>query len=130
MSAVYYLPLSLTNPRKRRFSAGRLWVTFRLRSCRWTATLKLPLWGGLIRELNDCYCLSLPPYPALCRGNGSPLDEPEIKKLIMVGRSYTRRLSALVSASIETICFKLPNQSQTNAEKKALLLASELAKLG
>ena len=86
--------------------------------------------GGLIRELNDCYCLSLPPNPALCRGNGSPLDEPEIKKLIMVGGSHTSRLLALVSASFETICFKLPNQSQTNAEQNILQLASELAKLG
>ena len=62
--------------------------------------------------------------------NGSPLDEPEIKKLIMVGRSHTSRLSALVSASIETICFKLLNQSQTNADPKVVMLASELAKLG
>ena len=86
--------------------------------------------GGLIRELNDCYCLSMPPTPALCRGKGSPLDEPEFKKLIMVGGSHTSRISALVSASIETICFKLPNQSQTNAEQKILLLANELSKLG
>ena len=39
-------------------------------------------------------------------------------------------MSALVSASFETICFKLPNQSQTNAEQNILQLASELAKLG
>ena len=37
---------------------------------------------------------------------------------------------ALVSASIETVGFKLPNQSQTNAEQKILHLAKELSKLG
>ena len=26
--------------------------------------------GGLVRELNDCYCLNLHTNPALCRGNG------------------------------------------------------------
>ena len=35
---------------------------------------------GLVHELNDCNCLNLPVNPALCRWNGSPLDEPEIKK--------------------------------------------------
>ena len=87
------------------------------------------MWG-LVRELNDCYCLSLPASPALCRRNRSPLDEPKIKKLIMVGGSHTSRLSALVSASLETLCFKLPNQSQTNAESKITGLAGDLAKLG
>ena len=85
---------------------------------------------GLERKLNDCYCLNLPANPALCRRNGSPLDEPKIQKLVMIGGSHTSRLSALVSASIETTCFKLPNQSQTNAESKIAELAAELAKMG
>ena len=59
-----------------------------------------------------------------------PLDELEFKKLIMVGGSDTSRLSALVLASIETHCFKLPNQSQKNAESKIKKLASDLVKLG
>ena len=92
--------------------------------------LNLSLCGGLVRELNDCYCLSLPASPALCRRNGSPLDEHVIKKLIMVGGSHTNRLSALVSASFETLCFKLPNQSQTNVESKIIGLSGDLAKLG
>ena len=74
--------------------------------------------GGLVGKLNDCYCLNLPSSPALCRGNGSPLDEPKLNKLIMVGGTHTSRLSALVSASIETHCFKLPNQSQKNAKSR------------
>ena len=48
----------------------------------------------------------------------------------MIGGSNTSRLSALVSASIETTCFKLPNQSQTNAESKIAELAAELATMG
>ena len=32
--------------------------------------------GGLVRELNDCYCLNLPPSPVLCRGHGSPQNVP------------------------------------------------------
>ena len=48
----------------------------------------------------------------------------------MVGGSHTSRISALVSASIETICFKLPNQSQINAEQKIRLLSNDLSKLG
>ena len=43
-STVHYLPLSLTNPHKHRFSTGPL--IFRLRSYRLTATPKPPLWGG------------------------------------------------------------------------------------
>ena len=74
--------------------------------------------GGLVGKLNDCYCFNLPSRPILCCGNGSPLDEPEFKNLIMVGGTHTSRLSALVSASIETHCFKLPNQSQSNAESR------------
>ena len=85
---------------------------------------------GFVRKLNDCYCLNLPASPALCCWNGSPLDEPEVKKLIMIGGSHTSRLSALVMASIETLCFKLPNQSQTNDEAKIAGLAAELAKMG
>ena len=120
-STVHYLPLSLTNPRKHRFSAGPLMGNFPVEILPLDCDAEAAIVGGLIRELNDCYCLSLPPNPALCCGNGSPLDKPEIKKLIMVGGSHTSRLSALVSASFETICFKLPNQSQTNAEQKILL---------
>ena len=116
---MHYLPLSLTNPRKRRFAAGLLMGHFPAESA---------IVGGIVRKLNDCYCLNLPANPALCRQNRSPLDEPEIKKLVMIGGSHTSRLSALVSASIETTCFKLPNQSQTNAESKIAELAAELAK--
>ena len=47
----------------------------------------------------------------------------------MIGRWHTSTLSALVSASIETTCFKLLNQSQTNAESKIANLAAELAKM-
>ena len=127
---VHYLPLSLTNPRKRRFSAKPLMGNFPVEILPLDCDAQAAIVGGLIRELNNCYCLSLPPNPALCRGNGSPLDEPKIKKLIMVGGLHTSRLLALVSASLETICFKLPNQSQTYAKQKILQLASKLAKLG
>ena len=48
----------------------------------------------------------------------------------MVGGSHTSRLSALVSASIETHRFKLLNQYQTNAKSKLVKLASDLAQLG
>ena len=94
--------------------------------------LRQPLWGGggVVRELNYCYCLNLQTSPVLCRGNGSLQNEPKFKKLIMVGGSHTSRLSALVSASIETHRFKLPNQYQTNAKSKIVKLASDLAQLG
>ena len=42
-SAVHYLPLSLTNPRKRRFAAGPSWETFPLKFCRSTAMLSQQL---------------------------------------------------------------------------------------
>ena len=128
--AVHYLPLSLTNPRKRRFSAGPLVGNFPVEILPLDCDAESAIVGGLIRELNDCYCLSLPATPALCRGDGSSLDEPEFKKLVMVGGSHTSRMSALVSASIETVCLKLPNQSQTNADKKILQLANEMSNLG
>ena len=117
-STVYYLPLFLTNQRKCRFSAGALVENFPVEMLLLDSNTEAAIVGGLIHELNDCYCLNLPASPVLCRGNRPPLDELEIKKLIMVGRSHTSRLSAFVSASIETHCFKLPNQSQTNAESK------------
>ena len=108
------MPLSLTNPRKRRFSAKPLMGNFPVEILPLDCDAEAAIVGGLIHELNDCYCLSLPPNPALCRRNGSPLDEPEIKKLSMVGGSHTSRLSALVSASFETICFKLPTPFLTS----------------
>ena len=125
-----YQPLSLTNPRKRRFAAGPLVGTFPAEILPLDCDAESAIVGGLVSELNDCYCLNLPASPALCHRNGSLLDEPEIKKLIMVGGSHTSRLSALVSASLKTLCFKLPNQSQTNAESKIAGLAGDLAKLG
>ena len=120
----------MTNPRKRRFAAGSLVGNFSSEILPLDGDAESAIVGGIVRELNDCYCLNLPANPALCRRNGSPLDKPEIKKLVMIGGLHTSRLSALVSASIETTCFKLPNQSQTNAESKIAELAAELAKMG
>ena len=127
---MHYLPLSLTNPRKRRFAAGPLVGHFPAEILPLDCDAESAIVGGIVRELNDCYCLNLPAKPALCRRNGTPLDEPVIKKLVMIGGLHTSRLSALVLASIATTCFKLPNQSQTNAESKIAELAAELAKMG
>ena len=69
-STVHYLPLSLTNPRKCRFSAGPLMGNFPVEILPLDRDAEAAIVGGLIRELNDCYCLSLPPTPALCRRNG------------------------------------------------------------
>ena len=110
-SAVHFLPLTLTNPRQRRFAARLLVGNFPPEILPLDSDAESAIVGGLVCELNDCYCLNLPTSPALYHRKGSPLDEPEIKKLIMVGGSHTSRLLSFVSASIEILCFKLPNQS-------------------
>ena len=85
MNQVYYLPLSMTNLRKRRFSAEVLVGHFPVEILVLDSDAEAAIVGGLVHELNYCYCLNLPASPVMCRGNGSPLDELEFKKLIMVG---------------------------------------------
>ena len=62
---------------------------------------------ALTRELNDCYCLSLPADPTLDRFQDAPAHNLTGKQLVVVGSSHAGKLSALVSASIETKFLKL-----------------------
>ena len=62
---VLYLPMSLTNPRKRRFNAGALEGPFPVK-IRWLdEAIERQIVCALTREQNDCYCLSLPADPTL-----------------------------------------------------------------
>ena len=76
----------MTNLRKRRFSAEVLVGHFPVEILVLDSDAEAAIVGGLVHELNYCYCLNLPASPVMCRGNGLPLDELEFKKLIMVGR--------------------------------------------
>ena len=67
-----YLPLSLTNSRKCRFSAGALEGPFPVTVDALDAASEHEVVCALTRELNDCYCLSLPSDPVLDRHSESP----------------------------------------------------------
>ena len=70
-SAVHYLPLLLTNPRKRRFAAGSLVGNFPAEILPLDGDPELAIVVGLVRELNDCYCLNLP-LALLCAAGTDP----------------------------------------------------------
>ena len=80
-SAVHYLLLSLTNPRKRRFAAGSLAGNFPAEILPLDGDAESAIVVGIVRELNDCYCLNLPANPALCRRTDPHWTSPRSKNL-------------------------------------------------
>ena len=125
-----YLPMSLTNARKRRFTAGALEGPFPVTIDPLDAAAELEVVCALTKELNDCYCLSLPTDPLLERHSKSPARDLSEKRLVIVGSSHAGRMSALVSASLETTFLKLPHQSQTPNAAEDLADQIELLGLG
>ena len=69
---VLYLPLSLTNPRKRRFNAGALEGPFPVKIHLLDQAMEGKIVCAITRELNDCYCLSLPADPTLTSSRTPP----------------------------------------------------------
>ena len=67
-----YLPLSLTNSHKRRFAAGALEGPFPVTVDPLDAASEHKVVCALTKELNDCYCLSLPSDPMLEYHSESP----------------------------------------------------------
>ena len=66
-SAVHYLPLTLTNPRKRRFAAGSLVGNFPAEILPLDSDAESAIVGGLVRELNEYYStVSICPLALLC----------------------------------------------------------------
>ena len=72
-SQVIYLLLSMTNLRKRRFSARALVRHFPVQILLLESNAEAAIVGGLVRKLNNCYCLNLPAGPVLCRWMSSNL---------------------------------------------------------
>ena len=108
-----YLPISLNNAYKKRFSAGLLTGDFPAAINALSCNTETRIITNLKRELNDCYCLNLPVSPSLLHGSESPLLEHGKGWLVLVGALHTSRMSALLSASLETKLLKLLGQSQT-----------------
>ena len=112
-NSVLYLPISLNNAYKKRFSAGLLTGDFPAAINALSCNTETRIITNPKRELNDCYCLNLPVSPSLLHGSESPLLEHGKGWLVLVGALHTSRMSALLSASLETKLLKLLGQSQT-----------------
>ena len=110
---ILYLPISLTNSRKRRFAAGALKGPFPVEVQPLDSAAETGIISSLCKELNDSYCLALPAVPNLNRGSVSLCQDLEVKRLVVIGSSHAGKLSTLLTASLETQFLKLPSQSQT-----------------
>ena len=108
-----YLPISLNNACKKRYSAGLLTGDFPAAIDALSCNTETRIIGNLTRELNDCYCLNLPVTLSLLRGSESLLLEHGKGRLVLVGASHTSCMSSLLPASLATKLLKLPGQSQT-----------------
>ena len=100
--SVLYLPISLNNARKKRFSAGSLAGEFPEEIDAVDCNTESAIISSITRELNDCYCLHLPSNPSLQRDSELPLLEHGTGRLVLVGASRTSRMSALLPASLES----------------------------
>ena len=120
-----YLPVCLTNLRKRRFAAGALTGELPVLVLPLDGRLEIEVITALCKELNDCYCLSLPATPALDRGSESPTLDLDGNWVVAIGSSHAGKLLA---ASLETKFLKLPHQSQT--PEAAEDLADQLVGIG
>ena len=127
--SVLYLPISLNNARKKRFSAGSLAGEFPEEIDAVDCNTESAIISSITRELNDCYCLHLPSDPSLQRDSESPLLEHGTGRLVLVGASHTSRMSALLPASLETMFLRLLGQSQTKDGVGNILAAIEELKL-
>ena len=125
---VLFLPLSLTNPCKHRFNAGVLQGPLPVTIHPLDQDMECKVVCALTRELNDCYCLSLPTDPILDHCWDAPAHDLSGTRLVFVGSSHAGKLSALVLASLETTFLKLPHQSQMLEAAKDL--ADKLGQLG
>ena len=110
---ILYLPILLTNSRKRRFAAGALKGPFPVEVQPLDSDAETGIISSLCKELNDSYCLALPAVPNLDRGSVSLCQDLEVKRLVVIGSSHAGKLSPLLTASLETQFLKLPSQSQT-----------------
>ena len=110
---IHYIPVSLTNSRKRRFAAGALKGQLPVTVPQLDSGTETEIVTALCTELNTSYCLSLPSTPVLDRGSESHVINLDGKRVVVVGASHAGKLSALLAASLETKFLKLPQQSQT-----------------
>ena len=108
---ILYLPISLTNSRKRRFAAGELKGPFPVEVQPLDSAAETGIISSLCKELNDSYCLALPAVPNLNRGSVSLCQDFEVKRLVVIGSSHAGKLSTLLMASLETQFLKLTLQS-------------------